>query len=117
MASSLLIYSDIHVFVVSCSSIKGNHFSINLSQTTKLHSSKLTELADHNFKSDINGRKFSKWVENNVGKEKLLVTWNFSFSRSILQTSMSNFSFSDSVFESLVLQTCKNQGLFGKGFM
>ena len=34
-------------------------------------------------------------------KEKLLV--------------MSNFSFSHSVFKRLVLQTCKNQGLFGKG--
>ena len=34
-------------------------------------------------------------------KEKLLVT--------------SNFSFSHSVFKRLVLQTCKNQGLFGKG--
>ena len=28
---------------------------------------------------------------------------------------MSNFSFSHSVFKRLVLQTCKNQGLFGKG--
>ena len=34
-------------------------------------------------------------------KEKLLVTSNFSFSRS--------------VFKRLVLQTHKNQGLFGKG--
>ena len=34
-------------------------------------------------------------------KEKLLVT--------------SNFSFSHCVFKRLVLQTCKNQGLFGKG--
>ena len=34
-------------------------------------------------------------------KEKLLV--------------MSNFSFSCSVFKLLLLQTCKNQGLFGKG--
>ena len=34
-------------------------------------------------------------------KEKLLV--------------MSNFSFSHNVFKRLVLQTCKNQGLFGKG--
>ena len=34
-------------------------------------------------------------------KEKLLI--------------MSNFFFSHSVFKSLVLQTCKNQGLFGKG--
>ena len=36
-------------------------------------------------------------------KEKLLVTSNFSFSRS--------------VFKRLVLQTLKNQGLFGKGLM
>ena len=34
-------------------------------------------------------------------KEKLLIT--------------SNFSFSHSVFKRLVMQTCKNQGLFGKG--
>ena len=34
-------------------------------------------------------------------KEKLLITSNFSFFRS--------------VFKRLVLQTCKNQGLFGKG--
>ena len=34
-------------------------------------------------------------------KEKLLV--------------MSNFSFSHSVFKRLVLQSCKNQGLFEKG--
>ena len=36
-------------------------------------------------------------------KEKLLVT--------------SNFSFSHSVFKRLVLQTRKNQGLFGKGLI
>ena len=30
---------------------------------------------------------------------------------------MSNFSFSHSVFKRLVLQTRKNQGLFGKGFI
>ena len=36
-------------------------------------------------------------------KEKLLI--------------MSNFSFSHSVFKRLVLQTRKNQGLFGKGLM
>ena len=29
---------------------------------------------------------------------------------------MSKFSFSQSVFKRLVLQTCKNQHLFGKGF-
>ena len=42
-----------------------------------------------------------KRVETLWEKEKLLVT--------------SNFSFSHSVFKRLVLQTRKNQGLFGKG--
>ena len=37
-----------------------------------LHSSKLKEFADDNFKSDINGRKFSKWVENTVGNWEIL---------------------------------------------
>ena len=70
---------------------------------TNLDSSKLKEFADDNFKFDENGRKFSKRLENTVGKEKLPV--------------MSNFSFSYSVFKRLVLQTHKNQGLFGKGLI
>ena len=36
-----------------------------------LDTSKLKEFADDNFKSDINGRKFSKQVENNVGKGEI----------------------------------------------
>ena len=47
--------------------------------------------------SSANGSK-TRWE-----KEKLLVT--------------SNFSFSPSVFKRLVLQTRKNQGLFGKGLI
>ena len=35
-----------------------------------LDSSKQKEFADDNFKSDENGRKLSKWVENTVGKGK-----------------------------------------------
>ena len=66
-----------------------------------LDSSKEKETADDNFKFNENGIKFSKQVENTVGKEKLLVT--------------SDFSFSHIVFKRLVLQTRKNQGLFGKG--
>ena len=58
-----------------------------------LDSSKLKEFEDDNFKFDENGRKFFKRVEN--------VT--------------SNFSLSHSVFKRLILQTRKNQGLFGKG--
>ena len=33
-----------------------------------LDASKLKDLADDNFKFDLNGRKFSKWVENTVRK-------------------------------------------------
>ena len=43
------------------------------------NSSKLKEFADNDFDFDGNGRKFSKWVENIGGKEKLLIMSNFSF--------------------------------------
>ena len=66
-----------------------------------IDSSKLKEFAEDKFKCDENDGKFSKRVENTVGKGEMLVT--------------SNFSFSYSVFKRLVLQTRKNQGLFGKG--
>ena len=36
-----------------------------------LHSSKLKEVADDNFKLDENDRKFSKWVENTVRKGEI----------------------------------------------
>ena len=65
-----------------------------------LDSSKVKEFADYNFEFDENGRKFTKRVEN-TGKKKLLVTNNFFFSYSVVKR--------------LVLQTRKNQGLFGKG--
>ena len=55
-----------------------------------LDSSKFKEFADDNFKFDENGRKFLKQVENNVRKGEI-------------------------VFKSLIMQTGKNQGLFGKG--
>ena len=45
--------------------------------------------------------KLSMWVENTEGKREIAHT--------------SNFSFSHSVFKRLILQTRKNQGLFGKG--
>ena len=32
---------------------------------------KLREFADDNFKFDENGRKFSKWLENTVGKGEI----------------------------------------------
>ena len=66
-----------------------------------LDSSKLKEFADDNFKFDENGRKFSNWIENTVGKEEIV--------------HYENFSFTHSVFIRLLLQTRKNLGLFGKG--
>ena len=36
-----------------------------------LNASKLKEFADDNFKIDENGRKFSKWAENTVGKGEI----------------------------------------------
>ena len=63
-------------------------------------SCKLKEFADDNFKCDENGRKFSKRVENTVEKGGITHYEQFLLFP---------------VFSSLVLQTCKNQGLFGKG--
>ena len=50
-----------------------------------LYSCKLREFADNHFKSDENGGKFLRRVENTVGKGLLLVTNNFSFSLSAIQ--------------------------------
>ena len=36
-----------------------------------LDSPKMKDFADDNFKFDENGRKLSKWVENNVGKGEI----------------------------------------------
>ena len=65
-----------------------------------LDSSKLQEFVDDNFQFHENGCEFSKRTEN-TGERR--------------NCSMSNFSFSHSVFKRLVLQTSKNQGLFGTG--
>ena len=66
-----------------------------------LDSSKLKEFADHNFKFDENGRKVFKWVENTVGKEEI--------------AHYEQFLLFPQCFQRMILQTPKNQGLFGKG--
>ena len=66
---------------------------------------KLKEFADDNFKFDENGRKFSKGEENTVGKGEIARHEQFLLSPPP----------PPSVFMRLVLQTRKNQGLFGKG--
>ena len=71
--------------------------SFNPFPNDKSYTSKLKEFVHDNFELNENGRKFSRWE-----KEKLLVTSNFPFS---------------SVFNRPVLQTRKNQGLFGKGLI
>ena len=67
-----------------------------------LDSSKFKALADENLKFDENGRGFSKRVENTVGKGEI--------------ARYKQFLLSPQCFQRLVLQTHKNQGLFGKGF-
>ena len=66
-----------------------------------LHSSKLKEFADDNFKFDKNGRKLSKQVENTVGKGEIALR--------------SNFSFYHSVFKRLVSQRRQKVSLCGNG--
>ena len=39
--------------------------------TNFIYSFKLKEFADDNIRFDENGRKFSKWVENTVGKGEI----------------------------------------------
>ena len=66
-----------------------------------LDPSKLKEFADDNFKFDENGRKFSKRVENTVGNGEI--------------AHYEQFLLFPQCFKRLVMQTRKNQGLFGKG--
>ena len=68
-----------------------------------LDDSKLKGLADDNFKSDENGRKLPKWEENTVGKGEI--------------ARYEQFLLFPQCFQRHVLQTHKNQGLFGKGLM
>ena len=68
-----------------------------------LDSSKLKEFAEDNFKFDENGRKIPIRVENTAGKGEIA-----HYKQILLSTQC---------FQRLVLQTHKNQGLFGKGLM
>ena len=79
----------------------GTIIQLTLSQRTILASSKLKEFADDNFKFDENGIKFSERAENTVGKVEIARYEQF-------------FPFSIVFCKRLVLQTRKNQGLFGK---
>ena len=66
-----------------------------------LDSFKLKEFAVDKSKFDGNGGKFSKRVENTAREGEIACYERFLISHSVLKR--------------LALQTCKNQGLFGKG--
>ena len=85
-----------HTYVVL---VKFSSFPNNKQQI--LDSSKLKEFADDNFKFDENGRKFSKRVENTVGKEEI--------------AHYEQFLLLPQRFQKTCTADTKNQGLFGKG--
>ena len=82
---------------------------VALNPNTINQSTKLKGFVKDNFKFDENGRSFAKWLENTVGKGEI------ALNREIARHEQ--FSFSHSVFKGLVLQTRKNQALFGKGLI
>ena len=81
------------------------------------------QFEDYNFKFDKNGKKLSKMEENILGTGEI-VSFNenrrnfFKMVENTVKTEKllitSSFFFSHSVFKRLILQTCKNKGLFGK---
>ena len=77
--------------------------SLTFSQTTNFGRFQIERVCRRQFKIWWKWQKLQEGWKHCGKKEKLLVT--------------SNFSFSHSVFKRLVLQTCKNQGLFGKGLI
>ena len=66
------------MYLITCFVISARHqtkgYCLTLSQTKDVR-----ELADDNFKFDENGRKFSKWVENTVGKGEIAHYERFLF--------------------------------------
>ena len=67
-----------------------------------LDSFKLKEFADDNFNLDENGGAFSNRVENTVGKGEIARHEQFLLFPTVFS-------------KDFLRQTCKNQGLFGKG--
>ena len=94
--SAFLCHIVLRICVISVVYCKLTHIN-PFAYDAILDSSKWKEFADDNFEFEKSGSKFSKQVENTVGNEQFLL---FHL-----------------VFKGLVLQTCKKQGLFGKGLM
>ena len=94
-------------------------FFINPFPNNKFYTSKLKEIADDNFKFDQDGKKFSKWVENTVGKGEIARSEQFLLFPQCFQKAKllvtSNFSFSHSVFKRLLSQGRQKASLCGNG--
>ena len=89
------------------------HYSFSLFPKRQiLDSFKFKEFADDNFKFNKNGRKFSKQVENTVGKGEIACYEQFLL---FPQFITSSFSFSNSVFIRLVSQGRLKVSLCGNG--
>ena len=73
---------------------------VTLYYRTNFRLFQIEKVRSDNFKFDENGRMFSKGAENTVGKEEI--------------ARYEHFSFSNNVFQGLVLLTCKNQVLFSR---
>ena len=82
-----------------------------------LDSSKLNVFANDNFKFDDYGEKFSKRIENTVVKREIAHYVQFLFFPQCFQKAYAadQFLLFLQCFKRLVLQTSKNQCLFGKG--
>ena len=61
----------------------------------------MKEFTEDNFKFDKSNKMFFKWVENTVGKIEIAC--------------LEEFLLFPQCFQKTLLQTRKNQGLFGKG--
>ena len=67
----------------------GKRRNCSLPKRRILDSSKMKELADDNFEFDENRRKFSKWLENTVGKGEIARYEQFLLFRQCFQKACS----------------------------
>ena len=79
---------------------------IQLIQRQLIEPSKFSEFADDNFKCDKNGRKFSRWVENTVGKGEIARYEQFLLSPQCFQ---------DSYCRHVKTRACLGKGQVGWG--
>ena len=68
--TALIVESGVHLIMLRCL-LEAEVFLNPVPKRQILNSSKLKDLADDNFKFDVNGRKFSKCVESTVGKGEI----------------------------------------------